>query len=382
MKRIKILYLVDTITSIAAGSEGQLAQLINHLDREKFEPHLVALTPTNFLSNRYFSCPIAVLNLPAVFSMTTPGRINRLADYIRDNQIHIVQTLFPGACVVGPMAARRAGCRLVLSSRRDTGYGHTIKTLLAFRYANRYVTRFLANSEYIVEMISKREKVSKERFTVIYNGLDPKRFEVREKQVADARREMGVDDNNRVVGIVANPRPVKDIPTFIKACSQVSRTHPETRFVIIGGGDQATIEELGRLAVSLGLSGKIVFTGPISNPIAYVRNFDIGCLSSLSEGLSNTLLEYGALGIPAVATRVGGNPEVIRQGKTGYLVSPEAPEELAEKINQLLDNDSLREKIGKQACENVWKKFNVALSVKLHQSLYTKLYDQVTVGEI
>lgn len=382
MKRIKILYLVDTITSIAAGSEGQLAQLINHLDREKFEPHLVALTPTNFLQDQYFSCPIAVLNLPSIFSIVTPGRINRLAGYIRDNQIHIVQTLFPGACVVGPLAAREAGCRLILSSRRDTGFGHNFKTLLAFRYVNRYVTRFLANSEFVAKMIAKREKVSSDRFTVIYNGLDPKRFEVREKQVADARREMGLGNDNKVVGIVANPRPIKDIPTFIKACSEVSRSHPETRFVIIGGGDQNTIEELGQLAVELGLSGKIVFTGPIHNPIAYVRNFDVGCLSSLSEGLSNTLLEYGALGIPAVATNVGGNPEVIRDGKTGYLVPPKAPHQMAEKIIQLLADKDLRTQIGRQACDNVWMKFNVALSIKLHQSLYTKLYDQVAVGEI
>jgi L-malate glycosyltransferase len=377
MNRIKILYVVDTIDDITAGSERQISQLIKYLDREKYEPYLVALRNSKWLDSGYFPCDKHALGLNSVLSLNGYQKMRKLRDFISQRGFHIVQTFFPDSNVVGVLAAHQAGCKLIISTRRNTGFFYNTKTLLATQFANRHVNVILANSELAVEALSKKERIVSSRFSVIYNGLDPSRFEIDDGQIAEAGKRMDLQNKNKVVGIVANFRPVKDIECFIEACAIVRDEIDDARFIIIGNGNEQMTSVLKNLSKSRGLRDKISFMGKIEIPIPYIKNFDVGVLSSKSEGLSNTLMEYGAVGSPSVATRVGGNPEVIQHNKTGILVPVSRPCKMAEEIIKLLKDNELRIKMGQTAYKTVWSKFNLLLSIKLHQALYTKLFDQI-----
>ncbi len=380
MSKIKILYIIDAITNITAGSERQLSQLVTHLDRERFEPHLLVLHQSEWLESEYFPCPRHTLEMESVLSLSGYRKTMELRDFIIDNEFHVIQTFFPAANVVGVLAAHKAGCRIIISTRRNTGFWYTRKTLFATRYANRYVSRFLANSEMVARITAIKEGIDKERCAVIYNGLDPGRFRVDEEQIKQARAFMGADKDSRVVGIVANLRPVKDIESFIGAAALIREKCADARFVVIGSGEDRMQKDLKNLAASHGLEEKLRFMGSIENPVPFIKNFDVGVLSSKSEGFSNTLLEYGALGIPAVATDTGGNPEIVQDQKTGYLVPVGEPEKLAEAAIRLLEDENLRNSMGQNGFKSVWSKFSLPICIKLHQALYTRLYDDVALG--
>jgi len=379
--KIRILYIVDQIVSITAGSERQLSQLIANLDREKFEPELMVLRSSEWIKPEYFPCASHVLDLKSVMSLAGIKKLIELKNFIAQGNYLIVQTFFADSNVIGVLAAHQAGCKIIISSRRNTGFFYSKKLLMATKFVNKYVTRFLGNSDTAMREISKIEKIAPNRISVIYNGLDSSRFEVSDQMITEAAQKIHIEEKQKVVGIVANLRPVKDIESFIRAAGILIRSHINLRFVIIGGGDSQTQTELEKLAEELNLIDCIMFMGSIENPLAYIRNFDIGVLCSTSEGLSNTLIEYAASGIPAVATNVGGNGEVVADHKTGLLVPPKNPKKLAEAVDILLRDNDLRKKLGENARKMATEKFNLFMSVKLHQSLYTKLIDEALVSD-
>jgi glycosyltransferase involved in cell wall biosynthesis len=381
MSRIRILYIIDEITNITAGTERQLSQLIKHIDRDRFEPHLLVLRNSEWLETDHFPCPKHSLELESVLSWAGFSKMNELKFFIADKNFHIVQTVFPDSNVVGVIAAGKAGCKAVISTRRNTGFFYTRRILFGTKMANRYVTCFLANSQLVVDAISQIENINRDRFSVIYNGLDPQRFKVEDEEVRSARVFMGAGENDSVVGIVANLRPVKDLGNFISAASIIASRRNHVKFAIVGGGEDNITSELKTMAVNLGLGDNLRFMGRVENPMPFIKNFDVGALTSFSEGLSNTLMEYGAMGVPSVVTDTGGNSEVIQDGRTGILVPMRSPEKTAEAIERLITDNDLRKEMGVNALQNAWSKFNLNVSVKMHQALYEKLYDQAMIGK-
>lgn len=379
MSKIKILYIIDEITDVNAGTERQLSLLLRNLDRDIFEPHLMTLRATEWLDNDYYPCPVHNLEMGPVLSLSGFNKLTELRYFIADNNFHIVQTYFPDSSVVGVLAARQAGCKIIISTRRNTGYFYNSRLLMATKFANRHVSRFLANSERVVKEISEKEGIEPGRFSIIHNGLEVERFRFTEQDVKSARVFMGTAEYENLVGVVANLRPVKAIETFLRAAAEVSHMRKNVKFVIIGGGDENYTSEMKKMAQELSLSENIKFLGSVDNPTSFIKNFDVGVLTSRSEGLSNTLMEYAALGIASVATDIGGNSEIIQHGETGLIVPQDDPESTAEAINQLLDDNDKRERMGSRAAKKVWSKFNLKIMVKLHQALYTKMYDRVAV---
>jgi len=377
MSKIKILYIIDEITDVTAGTERQLSLLLRNLDQDIFEPHLMTLRATEWLDSECYPCPIHNLEMGPVLSLSGFNKLTELRYFIADNNFQIVQTYFPDANVIGALAARQAGCKIIISTRRNTGFFYNSSLLMATKFANRHVSRFLANSELVVKAISEKEGIDPERFSVIYNGLEVDRFRFSEQDVRSARVFMGTAEHENLVGVVANLRPVKALEVFLRAAARISHTRDDIRFVIIGGGDETYAAELKRMARELSLGDNIKFLGAVGNPSSFIKNFDVGVLTSRAEGLSNTLMEYGALGVASVATDVGGNSEIIRHGETGLLVPPDDPEKVADAIDQLLADQNKRERMGSNAARAAWSKFNLNVTVKLHQALYTKMYDQV-----
>ena len=113
--------------------------------------------------------------------------------------------------------------------------------------------------------------------------------------------------------------------------------------------------------------------GEHRNPIPIIRLFDVGVLTSLSEGLSNALIEYGALGVPTVATDVGGNAEIVKDGVSGSLVPPSSPEALARRVLELLENEELRQSFGIEAEKHVLNKFSEAAIISAYDQCYRKI---------
>jgi glycosyltransferase involved in cell wall biosynthesis len=191
----------------------------------------------------------------------------------------------------------------------------------------------------------------------IYNGIDMNRF----RNLPDAqqlKKELGIAHFGFVAGMVGVFHPRKDYRTFVKAAQKVIATHKDVCFLLIGDGqDKAAIEAM----LSAEDKKNIKMLGKRSDVEALIQTFDAGVLCTNSqihgEGVSNSLIEYMSLQKPALATTGGGTPEVIEDGKNGYLLEFGDADMLAEKIIYLHENPLAKLQMGEAALDTIHRKF-------------------------
>jgi len=371
MPPIPITYVVASMQTSEAGTEGHLLRLIRGLDRQRFTPRLVVLQVTPWLER--FSdekVPVEVLGFQSFFRLQDWKHVGRLSSCFRRHAAQIVELHFLDAHVLGAMAARLAGVPMVISCRRDLGHQLTLRTTLMTRLANPWIDRFLANSRLVADTMARREWTSRQRYDVIPNGVDLRTFDQAGREDPPAEFLAAIQ-GKQVVAMLTNLRPVKNIPGFLTAAARVLNSMPNVCFVILGAGDQQ--EPLIRLAEQLGISRSIIWAGSVENPASYLAHAHIGCLTSHAEGFSNAILEYMAARLPVVATRVGGAEEAVVDGTTGYLVESGDMAMLAQHILQLLQDDVQRETMGIGGRRRVENNFSQDVQLAAYQTYYENI---------
>ena len=371
MAKMRILYCIDTIGQ-NAGPDKQLAEMIARLDKSRFDVHLCCFQESERLSRLAEHCSQLVLPVKSIYRLNGWRQMRRARRYINENGIDIVHTFMVKANILGVMAARKSRCRAILSSRRNLGYWLTPFYLRLYRRLNKSTTRLVANSERVRKFVIETEGVAPDKVDVLYNGVDMTTYAPGCGDPA-VPRSLGIPDGAKLVGIVANLRPVKDHALFLRAAKLVAGRVPEAAFVLVGTGPLR--EELARLATDLGIAGKVFFTDGAGTVQDFLGRMCIGCLSSESEGFSNALIEYMAAGLPVVATDAGGNAEAVENDVTGYIVPHGNPEALAEPIAELLGDDTKRIEMGRRSLERCREMFEIGAAVRRHEDYYAALLD-------
>jgi glycosyltransferase involved in cell wall biosynthesis len=206
---------------------------------------------------------------------------------------------------------------------------------------------------------------------VIRNGIVESRPS---RPQGDLRRELGLTGNGPIIAVISRLNRLKGIEYFLKAAVRVAALRNDARFLVVGDGvDPAYRHELESFAHRLRLQGRILFTGFRLDVPSILRESTVSVLPSLSEGLSNVLLESMAAGIPVVATRVGGNPEVVQEGVTGLLVPPCDDAALAGAIIRILQDPELARRFGAAGRQYVGDHFSLDRMVIETQRLYVQL---------
>lgn len=357
-RKIKVLYLIGNLGHGKAGTEGHLITVLRALDRERFEPYLCCLNAGSWLEVNPPDCPILILDFEGFHKFNTIAKILKLKRFIQKEKIDLLHAFFVDANVLGILASRLAGVKNIVSCRRNLGYSYSILELAMLKLVNPFVTRFLANSYAVKTGIAYKEKIDLDRIDLIYNGVDLEQFEkINEELKQKTKEELNMRADFLVVGLVANLRPIKNIQLFIQSAALVFKKKRNVYFLIVGEGP--SMEDLKKLSRSLKIEDKVIFVGHCTNIIPYLSVFDIGVLSSDSEGFSNSILEYMSANLPVVATSVGGNQEAIVHGKTGFLVKPKDKQEISDAILTLLNDDILRSRLGAEGRERVEKRFTL-----------------------
>jgi glycosyltransferase involved in cell wall biosynthesis/acetyltransferase-like isoleucine patch superfamily enzyme len=371
MARIRLLYCIDTVGQ-NAGPDKQLAEIIRRIDCGRFEVHLCVLQDSDRLHELAERCHTLVLPMRRLWSLHGLRQIFRLRRYINEHKIDVIHTFLNKANILAILAAWCSRCPVVISSRRNLGYWLTPFYLWLYRRLDRITTRLLANSERVKRFAIETEGVPPEQVDVLYNGVDMEQYApgAGDPSVPAA---LGIPADAKVVGIVANLRPVKDHALFLRAAKQVTDAVPEATFLLVGRGPLRG--ELGRQAEQLGIAGRVFFTDGAGAVADHLARMSVACLSSESEGFSNAVLEYMAAGLPVVATDAGGNAEAVEHGVNGFIVPHGAPDALAEPIIELLRDDAKREDMGRRASERCRDRFEIAAAVRRHEEYYASLHD-------
>jgi glycosyltransferase involved in cell wall biosynthesis len=371
MRKIRIAFLIDKIDYQFGGTETQLVMLLRHLDRNRFEPLLCCLVDTPWLQANRGLCPMYVVGFRSFYSLAGYRNLLRFVRFLAGRRIDILQSHFRDSNIVATIAGRLAGVRCLVATRRNQGYWHNRVELAILRILNPLTNRFLVNAQSIRDYVQERERVPAGKIEVIYNGLVLDAFRADREQVRRAvRAELGVPAGVPVMIQVGNLRPVKGIDVLVRAVHTVLARYPQARLLIVGEGPER--ERLTEQIRSLGLDRSVTLLGGRTDVARLLLAGDIGVLASYTEGMSNAVIEYMAAGLAVVATRVGGNPELIEDGISGCLVPPGDSGALAAALERLLGEPSFAQRLAEQARSQVFDRFDVNRCVSQTQSFYER----------
>ena len=276
-----------------------------------------------------------------------------LGEYVRRHEIRLVHAFdTPGNLFAVP-AARAYRVPAVLSSQRSfrSLAGGLWRDLL--RLTDRISDAVVVNCRTLEEHLAVDERVPRGRIRVCYNGIDTGVFyAARAGEERPRRQETG--DAELVAGVVCALRPEKGLPTLLRAFARVAR--PGMRLVVIGSGP--LLPSLEALRDELGLGESCVFVPSTREVAPWLRSIDIFVLPSLSEALSNSLMEAMACGCAVIGSRVGGNPELIREGETGLLFRAGDAEDLARALGQLIAEAGMRRKLAEAGAAFIRERFS------------------------
>ncbi len=371
-EKVKIAFVINSIASPSGGTEKQLLFLLQGLDREVFEPHLFCLHSSAWLDEHFTSCPLHILGID---SFKNPLMLHHLASFaaeLRREGFAIVQTHFSDANMVGTLAGRLARVPVIISTRRGVPYYGSRTGLSFLRLLNACATCFIANSASTRRWAAETEGIAPEKIEVVPNGLDPA-VQPRRTGRRSARRTLNIPKDARVVGIVANLRPVKGLEVFLRAAALVLREVPESYFLIVGEGTEK--ERLDALARRLGISQRVLFLGTRGDIPSLLATLDVGVLSSHWESFSNAILEYLGAGLPVVCTDVGGCREVVFDGRNGFIVPPGDARAMGEKIVAIL-RGGFSPSEHQRMRRRMMREYSIEAMVAGHQNLYLRLLRQ------
>ena len=339
---------------------------------------MTVLRASDYVEHNELPCTVRILGIARLASIASIVKLVRYAASLRREKYRLVHCFFNDVSMLAPPLLRMFGIR-VLVSRRDMGFWYNRLNLVVLRLAARFVSRYVANSKAVKQIVHDQEWVPSRKISVIYNGYLPRReVGCASSPATDLSR---IPSAAAIVGIVANLRPIKRIDDLIHAFAVVRRRFPAAYLVVVGVDDRSVHgrskrEELEELASRLGIRDGVIFVGRVDDPAPYVRRFAVAVLCSESEGFSNAIIEYMQAGRPVVCTDTGGNPELVEDGRNGFLVPVGDIDALADRIGMLLSNPGLADRLGNASLETVRSTYSHTRMVMEHMCCY----DQILSG--
>lgn len=347
------------------GGQQQVAYLAEGLHRRGV-PTAVACPPRSSLARHCSRAGIQCVPVPMCGELDVIAGA-RIAQICRRRRFGIVHLHSGHAVTLGIWAkALVPSLRLVVTRRVDFPIGRNVFSRM--KYSTRLLDRIVCISEAIRDLLIA-DGISPERLVVIPSGVDLDRF-ARVMPSLDLRHALGIPGDHVVVGTVAAMAGHKDYPTLLEAAAEVVHAENHVTFCAVGDGPMRS--EIEARARRLGLGRRFVFCGFQDDVGAYLRLFDVFVLASRTEGLGSSLLDALAVGLPVVATRAGGIPEIVSDGINGLLVPPSDPAALARAILTVIRDRDLRERLRANARSSV-ERFDIAHTVASYVQLYAEL---------
>ncbi len=367
----RVLYLVNTLD--IGGTETQMVQTALRLRSTSRHVTVGCLSAKGPLLEVLQQAGIPVVEFrkkKTLLSFNGVYQLMRLALFLRRGQFHVIHAHDLGANLLGVPAGWLARTPVIISSRRYLAdldwYTPWRSKIITIIY--RLSTHVVVNSSCVRQLLVERDRLPPEKIHVIYNGVDVDRF-------AGGRRDRegllgSLGSGSKLIAVVANMYSrVKGHACLIEAARIVCRAVPRAKFVLIGdGAERPRLEQQVRQAW---LEGNFLFLGRRQDVPELLACCDLSVLPSEAEAMSNSVLESMAAGLPVVATRVGGTPEIIVDGVDGLLVPPRNAPAFADAILRILQDADLARRLSGTGQARVRTHFTYDRLISQLEQLYS-----------
>lgn len=361
MKRPVVVHVIDSME--VGGAQTQILNLFETLDQTRFDLRLVCLREKGAWGER-----LERAGFPVVCMEKKSGRdlaaLFRLVKIFRRWRPTIVHCTIFTANLWGRIAALLAGVPIRIAHEQSTVSLEKPVRKMLDRLLAGFTWRILVVSEDLRRRVAQEEGVAPDKITVLYNAIDT---------MAIARASAGKPldlpgETGFRLGAVGRVEYRKDHITLARAAAQVLKAEPKATFLLAGDGpDRSRLEAE---IEALGIAERFHLLGTRQDVPRLLHHLDVYVLSSTTEGLSLSILEAMAAGLPVVATRVGGNAELVTPGETGALVPASDPQALAEALLEVLRAPARRKAFGAAARRQVREHFDIAVIAGRLESLY------------
>ena len=380
--RIKV---AEVITRLDWGGSPDIVRILcDHLDPDIYDVTLItgssehmSQRTRNFL-HRFDGTVLGIPSLRRdIDPFADPQALSALFRIFSREKFHIVHTHTAKAGALGRIAARWARVPAVVHTPHGHNfYGYfgpvmTAAIIRTERILSRYADKIIALTELEKTDFLRFKVAPDDKLAVICQGLELGGAAPVYADKVKAKRFLGVEDDEAVVGMIGRLEPVKGVKYFIEAAELVVKKLPKTKFIIVGDGSLRT--SLEGQAVGAGLGKNVIFAGWRDDAAGLIPAFNLLALPSLNEAVGIVLIEAQAQGVPVVATSVGGIPEVVKDGETGILVRPQDAQGMAAAMIRLLEDEPKRMEMGHAARAWVEGKFRAEDMARKTSALYMQL---------
>jgi len=369
--KIKVLHILNSLQ--VGGLENGVVNLINNLNNNRFDHSIYCIDSIGPMAER-------IKNPVSIFSLDKGTRrdylislkIAKLIKKIKPNIIHTRNW----SAIDGIIGARLAGKRIVIHGEHgrevSDPHGQNGRRKKIRKALSPSVSQFVTVSNELKEWLVRDVGIDPGKVMQIINGVDTDIIEPEDNK-EELKLGLGLSPGTFVIGSVGRLDPVKDHETLLRAFKIAAEKNSSRKVALIITGSGPLREELKGIAGELNISGSVHFTGERDDVIHLYKCMDIYVLPSIAEGISNTILEAMASGLPVIASRVGGNLELVHQEQTGFFFSPGNIEELASLIDRYAGDGSLVTEHGVNSRQRVVNDFSINQMTDKYANLYELL---------
>ena len=374
-EKIKIVYLINSLGS--GGAQMMLFRLLERIDREKFQPVVVSLLKVKgVLQDRIESLgvDVHVLEFKSGHDFKTFLKLHHL---LKELSPQVLQTQLFAADILGRIMGRVLKIPVVITSIRNVYYGSSGRYLL-FKLTENFASGTVFVSKAAAKRFTELKILPAAKAKVIYNGLNIEGFYsgLCEKNKREKRNTLDLPEKGFLLLSVGRLTRQKDYSNLFRALDLIQKENIDFYLVIAGSGPLK--DELVEQAEVLGLAERIIFLGHSDSVPALLAASDAFVLSSSWEGLPGVVMEAMASELPVVATNVGGTPELVDDGKTGYLVQPADQDEMKEALVKVMAfSETERNNMGKAGRIKVQNQFNVERMVSEYEQVYYEAIEEI-----
>lgn len=369
--RLNVVQLIDVTGG--GGAEKVLVDLALNLDRSRYNVSVCATRQARNYQPLLDSAGVRTMVLDRRSRWET-YKMAEVVRMLRRERVHVLHTHLFGSNTWGRLLGRLARVPVIIAHEHWSSRGRN--EIWMDRLMYRLSDRILVTSEASKQIVMNREHIPARYLSVVYNGVDISKFAARDDRAA-VREELGVPADAVLIGAVGRLTADKGgQDVLIRAVGEVRKTCPQVRLVMVGDGPLRP--GLEQLTAQLGLGETVNFAGLRSDVPRLLGALDVFVLPSEREALPVAVLEAMAAGLPVVATRVGGLPEVVEDGETGFLVPPGDVAAMQAVLEKLAGDPALAARLGASGQAHVQAHFTVQQMV--HQ--VERLYDQLAQRKI
>lgn len=369
---IKICYVIGQLSM--DGAERQLYELVKGISKKSFLPIVISLNEGDYWGEEIRKLNIQLIEIPRKKNKEFT-RLFRLIKLIKVIKPDIVHTYMFSANSYGRIAAILTGVPIIVAAERnlpEIGKDKNIYQICCDKLLAIFSDGIICNSFKASDTLVKKYSFNTKKVFTVHNGINVRDF-LKENSF-NCKKQLA----SKVIGTIGRLYPQKNHKLFLdmaKAILDISG-NSNIKFLIVGDGPLRN--ELEDHSERLGIENSVVFTGERSDIPELLQSMDIFVMTSLYEGMSNTIMEAMLAGIPVVATDVGGNSELVIGGETGFLCQLNDPVALAEKIIGLIKNESKAKQMGENGRKRVMNEFGIRKMIKKTEDVYRELLSKNT----